>query len=235
MPTLSSTAPLLCLLGTVTVAGAFSRQSPVWPVWAAGSYGLSGPTAARQAILLRSAGKQNDEDDEEEDDDDDDDILTDVSLGDWRKFRASLIDGGLPGENGGKKVKVEPTKNKSVAAENEVLLAQQNEKLAEEYRSGVWAHTVGQPEVGGLLCRMPLEAELYYGGTGYWKKKLDIMLALDPINSEGEKKLDEEVDLEILTRSKVDRYVPLFGGSICSVVDPNRRAFLLAGSILQNE
>ena len=87
----------------------------------------------------------------------DDEEIDDSSLGDWRKFRASLIDGGLPGST---EQKEKPSK-KSVAEKNEELLAQQNEKLAEEYRSGVWAHTVGQPEVGGLLCRMPLEAELY--------------------------------------------------------------------------
>jgi hypothetical protein len=200
MPNLASTVPLLCFLGIVAVAEAFSHQSPSW---ATGLFGLSGSTAAQQVTLLCASGKNSDE---EDDDDDDDDILADVSLGDWRKFRASLIDGGLPGENSGKSNEEGPSKkSKSVAAENEALLAQQNEKLAEEYRSGVWAHKVGQPEVGGLLCRMPLEAELYYSGSGYWKEKLDIMLALDPMNSEGEKKLDEDVDSEILTRSKVDR------------------------------
>ena len=80
---------------------------------------------------------------------------------------------------------------KSVAAQNEALLAQQNKALAEEYRTGVWAHTIGQPEVGGLLCRMPLEAELYYGSTvlkggGYWKEKADLLLRLEH-NLEGTK------------------------------------------------
>jgi len=49
---------------------------------------------------------------------------------------------------------------KSVSKANEEILFQQNEKLAAEYLSGVWAHPVATPEVGGLVARMPLEGEL---------------------------------------------------------------------------
>ena len=143
-----------------------------------------------------------DDDDDEEDDDDDEGEL-DSSLGDWRKFRATLIDGGLPGEQssvGGQEVKKE---RKAVAEKNEALLAQQNEKLAEEYKSGVWAHTIGQPEVGGLLCRMPFEAELYMGKNGgYWKEKLDVMLSLE---SDTDKTTDEEADSDTKMLANMDR------------------------------
>lgn len=106
--------------------------------------------------------------DEGEDDDDDD--MEDVDLGDWRKFRASLIDTGI--STGEEEKNKEKESKPSVADKNEQLLEKQNAQLAEEYRSGVWAHTTGEPEVGGLLCRMPLEAELFYGEKGYWKKQL---------------------------------------------------------------
>jgi hypothetical protein len=153
----------------------------------------------RRAVILRAT---------DDDDDDDEEEIDDASLGDWRKFRASLIDGGLPGSTAVEKEKEKP--RKSVAEKNEELLAQQNAKLAEEYRAGVWAHTVGQPEVGGLLCRMPLEAELYYSGTGYWKEELDLMLSMDkmdgkgPSSSEGAR-LDEEVNTDLITVTKVDQ------------------------------
>lgn len=153
------------------------------------------------SMLLHAA--PNDDDDGDEDDDEEGDL--DSSLGDWRKFRAALIDGGLPGEQETTSSNKDSKKErKAVAEKNEALLAKQNEKLAEEYRSGVWAHTLGQPEVGGLLCRMPLEAELYLGKSGgFWKEKLDVMLSLE---SDSEKNVDDKnvvSDANILAR--VDR------------------------------
>lgn len=50
---------------------------------------------------------------------------------------------------------------KSVSKKNEELLLSQNEQLANEYITGVWAHEAPVPEVGGLVCRLPLEAEIY--------------------------------------------------------------------------
>jgi hypothetical protein len=119
----------------------------------------------------------------EEDEDDDEDFGD--TLGDWRKFRASLIDSGLPSSSSGDDEDDEkapsPPKKKSVSEENENLLAQQNPELANEYRSGVWAHVIAEPEVGGLICRMPIEGELFWSTiNGYWKDKLDTMLRMEP-------------------------------------------------------
>jgi len=136
-------------------------------------------------------------------------------LGDWRKFRAALIDGGLPGElpsTSDGQENVQKRKQKAVAEMNAALLAKQNQKLAEEYRTGVWAHTIGQVEVGGLLCRMPLEAELYMGKNGgFWKEKLNVMLSLEQQSSDDDDlgrsivtdDDDEETDTKIL--AKVNR------------------------------
>lgn len=97
------------------------------------------------------------EDDEEEDDDEDDLIDAD-SLGDWRAFRRNLAGSTESSEESGT---VDKSPKKSVSKENEALLQLQNEELAEEYRTGVWAHEISTPEVGGLVCRMPLEVEIY--------------------------------------------------------------------------
>ncbi|KAL7462971.1 hypothetical protein ACHAXS_003347 [Conticribra weissflogii] len=73
---------------------------------------------------------------------------------------------------------INPVRPKSVSKKNEQLLRGQNEALAEEYLNGVWAHESSIPEVGGLVCRMPLEAEIYRGSrqsTLY--KKLQNFLA----------------------------------------------------------
>jgi len=52
---------------------------------------------------------------------------------------------------------------KSVSKKNEELLNSQNAALAEEYFNGVWAHESPIVECGGLVCRLPLEAEIYRG------------------------------------------------------------------------
>lgn len=49
----------------------------------------------------------------------------------------------------------------SVSKANEELLEKQSETLAKEYKDGVWAHESGFAEIGGLVVRMPLEAEIY--------------------------------------------------------------------------
>jgi hypothetical protein len=49
----------------------------------------------------------------------------------------------------------------SVLKRNKELLSTQNAALAKKYsRSGVWAHELAVPEVGGLVCRMPLEVDI---------------------------------------------------------------------------
>ena len=88
----------------------------------------------------------------------------------WRAFRAKLISGGLKvtgEEDGGKEVKVEsaPESNQErepVAPANEELLKKQNEALYQEYLSGAWAHAAPEPEAGGLVVRLPLQAQLVH-------------------------------------------------------------------------
>ena len=84
----------------------------------------------------------------------------------WRAFRAKLISGGLRvtgDEDGGGGV-TEPeapvVKAASVAPKNEELLKSQNEELWTEYLDGAWAHVSPGPEAGGLVCRLPLQAQL---------------------------------------------------------------------------
>lgn len=149
--------------------------------------------AIRTLPLFASNNDDDDFDEEEEDE-----VVDEASLGDWRKFRASLIDSGLPtkGEDnqGTTEIDRTPKKNKKkpVAEKNKELLKQQNEKLAQEE---IWAHLVAEPEVGGLLCRMPLEAQIFWGEQGYWKEKLATELAMGfgtVHMSPAEKGLDEE-------------------------------------------
>jgi len=59
-----------------------------------------------------------------------------------------------------KDVRSSPQK-KSISKENEAMLKSQSETLVEEYTDGIWAHEISQPEVGGLVIRMPLEVEIY--------------------------------------------------------------------------
>lgn len=70
---------------------------------------------------------------------------------------------------------IQPTKErpKSVSEPNEQLLQVQNSKLAEEYLTGVWAHESSVPEVGALVCRMPLEVEIYRGQPDYLSDEFD--------------------------------------------------------------
>lgn len=62
--------------------------------------------------------------------------------------------------------KSSPRRPKSVSKMNEKLLSAQNTALAEEYIHWVWAHESATPEVGGLVCRMPLEVEIYKCSDG---------------------------------------------------------------------
>ena len=54
----------------------------------------------------------------------------------------------------------QPSPRKAVAPANENLLKRQNEALWTEYLDGAWAHRCPEPEAGGLLVRMPLNAQL---------------------------------------------------------------------------
>ena len=113
---------------------------------------------------------------------------SEFQLEDWRKFRASLIaKEAATSENDDEQGDYETTsekktstdlKRKTVAEQNELLLEKQNAELAKEYKKEAWAHVIAEPEVGGLICRMPIEGELYWG-TGFWKEKLDTLLSID--------------------------------------------------------
>jgi len=122
-----------------------------------------------------------------DDDDDDDDDIDLESLGDWRQFRATLATSGVQtlGEDSSDDSSAteessdpaEKSTRKSVSKENEALLKSQSDILYKEYESGIWAHEAPDAEIGGLLCRLPLEAEIYrnseYSVTG---KKLQSIL-----------------------------------------------------------
>lgn len=107
----------------------------------------------------------------DDDDDDDDEYISDDALGDWRKFRSTLVGNGLSSpslsdpienkndEEGGKS-KPEESKKEKVSANVELLFSQ-SDKLGEEYLSGAWAHEAPDVEVGGLVIRLPLEAEIH--------------------------------------------------------------------------
>jgi hypothetical protein len=97
----------------------------------------------RQSPLYYSIADDEDDDDEDDEDDDDDEVMDADSLGDWRTFRRNLASQTLSTTGAASQLEefggVVP-KTKSVSKANEELLQKQNEKLAKEYMSGVWAH-----------------------------------------------------------------------------------------------
>jgi len=64
------------------------------------------------------------------------------------------------------------------------LLSSQNSVLAEEYLSGVWAHESSIIEVGGLVCRMPLESEIYKNTNLHISERLHALLDSDDYSKE---------------------------------------------------
>ena len=88
-----------------------------------------GTVSSRPTRLCYSAFSNNDDDEE----DDDDDAIDVDSLGDWRDFRRNLA--GMTSESS-----AASTNNRKGCAENEQVLRTQNEVLANEYKTGVWAH-----------------------------------------------------------------------------------------------
>jgi len=120
------------------------------------------------------------------DEDSDDESIDPNSLGDWRAFRMNLANTDINSGESSSTSSIDgidledeskdsstvgvsastsstASRPKSVSAQNEELLNSQSAKLAEEYLNGVWAHESSIPEVGGLVCRLPLEAEIYRG------------------------------------------------------------------------
>ncbi|KAL7532992.1 hypothetical protein ACHAWF_004306, partial [Thalassiosira exigua] len=143
------------------------------------------------------------------DDGDDDAAIDPDSLGDWRAFRMNLASGGAgspssvtssaPSVDGidledatgppraATAAPAAPSRPSSVSSRNEALLGTQNAALAEEYLGGgAWAHCTAVPEAGGLVCRMPLEAEIYRGPEdSRARRKLAELLASDEPGGEG--------------------------------------------------
>ncbi|KAJ8603103.1 hypothetical protein CTAYLR_006694 [Chrysophaeum taylorii] len=125
-----------------------------------------------------------------------DDDAPAVPSGDWRAFRARLIETGLAtakipeavegalveegvvtrngtGQAGRAAARARP-KRKTLAnasPENLELAKSQSPDLADEL-TGSWAHPVGAAEVGGLLLRLPLELQLVVARETYWGKRL---------------------------------------------------------------
>lgn len=64
------------------------------------------------------------------------------------------------------------------------MLSSQNSVLAGEYLSGVWAHESSIIEVGGLVCRMPLEAEIYKNTNLHISERLHALLDSDDHSKE---------------------------------------------------
>eukprot|EP00980_Cylindrotheca_fusiformis_P028177 scaffold22585_cov149-Cylindrotheca_fusiformis.AAC.7 len=165
---------LLLLIHTALQVSAFT--SPPTTAASAAIKTSTTSAVARELCLFSSSSNDNSNNRNSEDDvDNGDGDNKQMELADWRKFRASLIAQETK-TNEGDSSSAPP----SVAKENEKLLQEQNEALAKEYKREVWAHLIPDPEVGGLICRMPIEGELYWG-TGFWKDKLDALLRMDTL------------------------------------------------------
>jgi len=109
----------------------FSRVGSAFEAWGSRR---SSVARRRSYIFPLYMGSWYD-DDKEEEEDDDDDMIDPDSLGDWRAFRRNLaVSSSDP-----KKEEKTPSK-RSVSRQNEELLSSQNEELANEYKTGVWAH-----------------------------------------------------------------------------------------------
>ncbi len=125
----------------------------------------------RTTMLMGSAFAKDDNDD----DDDDDDYIDDSALGDWRTFRSTLVGNGLSSESSTNEKQEEKKESQQegvggkedtadAISPNVELLFAQSDQLAEEYLSGAWAHESPGVEIGGLVVRLPLEAEIYKNG-----------------------------------------------------------------------
>ncbi len=156
----------------------------------------SGISLSRDQTRLMMKGDASNDDDEEEEDD----YIDDSALGDWRTFRSSLVGSGLTSpesENLREQSTNEEQLSSSSASSsssststqtskeetekdispNVELLFSQSDKLGEEYLTGAWAHESPGVEIGGLVVRLPLEAEIYKNGekTSIGKKLIQRM------------------------------------------------------------
>ena len=104
----------------------------------------------------------------------------------WREFRQKLVTGGLKlTTDEGEEKAVE---RRAVAPKNEELLKLQSQSLYEEYISGGWAHS-SPIEAGGLLCRLPLQAQLIFqlraGSDATWPSKMREQMRAELPTEEG--------------------------------------------------
>ena len=129
----------------------------------------------------------------------------------WREFRKNLIAGGIrltTDEDGGAAAEEAPapaaSERRSVAPKNEQLLQSQNAKLFTEYMEGAWCHPSAVPEAGGLLCRLPLEAQLVGqmrrgDGAAHWgdalRRRLDESLPVADGDGDGDGDADARAAL----------------------------------------
>ncbi|KAJ1445957.1 hypothetical protein M885DRAFT_578381 [Pelagophyceae sp. CCMP2097] len=109
--------------------------------------------------------------------DDADDASDDPSaaLGDWRAFRAQLMETGVvTTEDAAPEAETKEARKPTAgpSARNSALVEAQSAKLFRELKIGSWAHDVANPEVGGLLLRMPLEMQLVSTPKSYWGSRL---------------------------------------------------------------
>lgn len=103
------------------------------------SFAASQSTSCRHMSSSSSFYEDFESFDNGEDDDGDDDYMIDPdSLGDWRDFRRNLAQSVSASNEEGEERR-DPSVV-SVSKENEAVLSSQNKDLAEEYKSGVWAH-----------------------------------------------------------------------------------------------
>lgn len=112
----------------------------------------------------------DEEEEEVSDDEDDEDFIDTTSLGDWRTFRRNLalVEKEQPQDGTAQELsessfpKTTTKKPKSVSKENEEILLQQNEDLAKEYITGVWAHEVYTVSLQLLLSYPSIDSFLTF-------------------------------------------------------------------------
>jgi hypothetical protein len=133
------------LLAVLSLHDAVAAFGPI-SVTTKGNNGPSSfATTTRQLQQQQLACFYNDFEGYNDHDDDDADAIDVNALGDWRAFRRNLA--------------FQSKKERavvSVSSLNEELLASQSKELAQEYKTGVWAHTIATVRddkiKGGVQC-----------------------------------------------------------------------------------
>ena len=156
----SSTPPVVLFL-LLRLVSLFYFSIPAVDSFTVGNPGRSS-IRHDQLCISKSCLKYSlyDEDDDDDDDDEDDDDFIDTeSLGDWRTFRRNLAFEEDDEQQQQQQQQLEKTEEKvvtekrpkSVSKENEQILLSQNEELAREYITGVWAHEIATVSIIKIL------------------------------------------------------------------------------------